>query len=171
MSLKSKILCWILALLSLPALAAPRGHLELASSTHLAARASDSTDITLPGYLFKMLGAGANDDPAAQQVLTRLDSIRIRSYTFDTDHAYTDEDVAPLRRQLLAEHWSPLVRTRDHQQGEQADVYICMDERSACGLAIVVTAPKEFTVVNLVGQIPLEQVETLSREWRRPHGT
>ncbi len=157
---------WLLAALVLctPALATPLGQLKLPRLSHLSAKAVDHTDISIPGFVFRMMATADDGDEAARQTLAHLRKIEIHSYTFDSDQAYSAGDVEALRQQLQGKEWSPVVHTHDAKDGEHADIYLCFEEKDACGLAILVTAPRELTVVNLVGRVPLEQVEAIGRE-------
>ena len=161
--------------LALTVLAAPvladSGRLDVPSSPALAARASDVTDITLPGSLFGWLGAGESGDAEARRILSHLQAIHIRSYSFDQDHAYGAQDVAAVRHQFGAPQWSAIVNAHDRKEDEHSEVYICLEHETACGLAVLVTSPREFTVVNLVGRVPLEDVKAVTRELHLHSGT
>jgi hypothetical protein len=167
--MKRPFLALALTVLTAPVLA-DGGRLDLPASPQLAARASDSTDITLPGSLFSWLASGESGDPEARKILAHLQAIRIRSYSFDHEHAYDAADVAAVRRQLGAPQWSTIVSAHDRKEDEHSEVYICLQQETACGLAVVVTGPREFTVVNLVGRVPLDEVKAVTRELHLHNG-
>jgi 1-deoxy-D-xylulose 5-phosphate reductoisomerase len=59
------------------------------------------------------------------------------------------------------------VHKRDAQ--EDVDVYVCMeDSGKTCGLAVIATQPREFTVVSIVGSIDIDKLAELEGEFGIP---
>jgi hypothetical protein len=144
---------------------AQTGRLDLPSYSHLAARASDTTNISLSGTLLRFAARFVKDDRDAKQLFAHLDGVQVRSFEFSDDNAYSSSDVERVREQLTGPNWSQVVRTRDRHQGENVDVYVCLSDGKACGLAVIVAAARELTIVNVVGSISLDQLDTISQQW------
>ena len=164
--------------LALPLLAtAEDPQLKLPSFTDLKEHATESVDITLGWMPLHLMGWIMNDgDPESAQVketLKGLTSVHIRSYEFDADYAYPQADIDRLRAQLAAPGWSPLVqvRKRGDQDGhgrENVDIYVALEDKKVKGLVIIACEPREFTIVNIVGTIDLEQIASLRKTFVHP---
>ena len=69
------------------------------------------------------------------------------------------------RRQLQGPEWNALVQVHKRDGQEDTDVYICMeDSGKTCGLAVISTQTREFTVVSIVGAIDIDQLAELEDE-------
>jgi hypothetical protein len=74
-----------------------------------------------------------------------------------------------VRKQLRAPGWSSLVTVHKRgDDGEDVDVYVCMENDKMMGLAIVAAEPREFTIVNIVGSIDLARISQLGGEFGIP---
>ena len=58
---------------------------------------------------------------------------------------------------------------KSKKQGDNAEVYFMGTESNIQGLAIIVTDPKELTVVNIVGPIDIEELSKLSGHMGVPY--
>ena len=156
--------------------AAPDPELKIPNFSHLRGIASDSTDITIDGFLLriakKFAKADHDMDPegaAAMELIQDIKSVRVRNFTFDTDNAYSRADIESVRKQLRAPGWSSLVTVHKRgDDGEDVDVYVCMENDKMMGLAIVAAEPREFTIVNIVGSIDLARISQLGGEFGIP---
>ena len=162
----------ILIALSLAALASAataaeplRGQLQIPEFAALADKASESVNVTLDSQL---LGMGcrflSSEDPEqadVKKLCTSLSGIYVRSYTFDSDFAYPKADVEGVRRQLSGPGWSRIVEAKSNKEGTNVDVFVLLDNGKAMGLGIIASEPREFTIVNIVGNIDLEQLHSL----------
>jgi hypothetical protein len=144
-----------------------RGQLRLPEFSALADKASEVVNVTLDSQL---LGLGcrflSTEDPEEAQVkklCTALRGIYVRHFTFDKDFAYPKADIDTVRRQLSAPGWSQMVNVRSNKEKANVDVYVLIDGDKAQGLSIIASQPREFTIVNIVGTIDLEQLHDLSR--------
>lgn len=154
------------------ATAAPAALLKLPQFEALAARASESVDVSLDSSLLG-LAAGFLDpsnpeDADAKELLAGLKGIYVRNYTFDQDMVYPAAEVEALRRQLAAPAWQQLVRVRSEKEHSSVDIFMSVDQGKANGLAIIVTEPREFTVVNIVGSIDLQKLRRLEGKFGVP---
>jgi hypothetical protein len=159
-------------LLARVAAAAPPGPLKLPEFDSLAGKAVQTVDITLDAALLNLasgfLDSKNPEDAATKDVIRGLRGVYVRSYTFDKDFAYPEADVERVRKQLLAPGWQKLVVTRDSHAHSNVDIYICLDQGRACGLAIIASEPREFTIVNIVGAVDLARLHALEGKFGIP---
>ena len=166
------------ACVTLPLLATAQDpQLRIPSFPDLKERATESVDLDLGWVPLHLLGWLANDgDPDSAQVretIRGLKSVQIRSYQFSADYAYPQADVDRLRAQLSAPGWSQLVqvRKRGDDQGrgrENVDIYVALEDKKVKGLVIIACEPREFTIVNIIGTIDLDQIASLRKTFVPP---
>jgi hypothetical protein len=163
--MRTRILAAGTAALMLPLLACSQSaELRLPLFPDLKEHATESVDITLgalPLHLAAWLMDDHDSDSAEiKKTLKAVKSVQIRSYKFDTDYACSQADLGPLHAQLAQPGWTRLVEAhkRDH---EDVDVYVALDNHVVKGLAIIACEPREFTIVNIVGTIDIDQVARL----------
>lgn len=139
--------------------------LELPSFSHLQSKATEVVDITLGAWPLalasKLMRADDVDDAEVKKLLSGIKSIAIRSYEFDSDFAYSREDVDAVRDQLAAPGWTQLAQVRKRNRAQEVDVYVALDSDQAKGFAIVASEPRKFTIVNIIGSIDLDQIAKL----------
>jgi hypothetical protein len=162
------------------ALALPAGvanadpELNIPNFSHLRHKAVDSVDMTIDGFLLRIASKFAradSSDPeaaAAADLLQGLKSVRVRNFTFDTDGAYSQADVDSVRKQLSAPGWSPLVQVHKRDSQEHVDVYLSMEGEKITGLAVIASEPREFTIVNIVGNIDIDNIARLGGQFDIP---
>lgn len=166
-------LCLAALLLAAPAFAQqPRGMLRLPEFPTLADKASESVVVTLDGALLGMasrfLDANNPEEASAKKLVSSLTGIYVRSYTFDTDFAYPKADIEGVRRQLSGPGWSRMVEAHSKKENTDVDVFMLVDNGKAMGLAIIASEPREFTIVNIVGSIDLEQLHEIEGKFGVP---
>jgi hypothetical protein len=158
-------LCFAALVLASPALAQDKGELRLPEFASLANKASDYVNVTLGPQMLGIAASFLNsDDPeeaAAKKIVTSLTGIYVRKYTFDKDYAYPQSDIDGVRRQLGTPGWSRMVEAKSNKENTKVDVFVLIDGGKAKGLAIIASEPREFTIVNIVGSIDLEQLHDL----------
>ncbi len=157
-----------LALFTTPLLASARdSQLELPSFRHLQGKAVECVDITIGSWPLRFAAAlidnDSEEDLVTKELLRGLRSIRVRSYTFDSDNRYSKRDIEEVRRQLQGPQWSPLAQMRSSDDHSNVDIYISMDGDEPNGLAIVATEPREFTIVNIVGRVDPKNLDRLGK--------
>jgi len=152
--------------------AASNPRLALPEFTALAQKATQAVTITLDPALLSLAGRfldGSNpQDAAAKEVIKGLQGIYVRSYTFDEDSAYRQEDIDAVRKQLAAPGWNRLVETRSRKTHANVDIYIMVENNQAIGLAVIASEPRQFTIVNIVGAIDLEKLHKLEGQFGVP---
>jgi hypothetical protein len=171
--MKFRVVLFLTALaLSAPAFAQLKGQLRLPQFAALSKAASESVDVTLDSQL---LGIGCRfldgSDPEqvdAKKLCTSLSGIYVRSYKFDKDFAYPKVDVEGVRQQLSGPGWSRIVGAKSSREQSDVDVYVLIDKGKAMGLGIIASEPREFTIVNIVGNIDLEQLHELEGKFHIP---
>jgi hypothetical protein len=159
------------ALLGQAALAAPPAALKLPSFDALAAKATESVNVTLDSAALGLAASFLSDDPedaAARELIRGLKGIYVRSYTFDTDFAYPIADVDAVRKQLLPPGWQQVLAVRNTKEGSHVDIWLSVDQGLANGLAIIASEPREFTIVNIVGSIDLKKLHRLEGKFGIP---
>ena len=159
-------------ILSGPAWAAPKGQLQIPEFAALAEKANESVTVTLDANLLGMAARFlSNADPEqakAKKLVSSLTGIYVRNYSFDSDYAYPRGDIEGVRRQLNAPGWSRIVGVVSKKENSNVEVFILVDGEKAQGLAIIASEPREFTIVNIVGNIDLEQLHDLEGNFGVP---
>jgi hypothetical protein len=160
-------------ILALPMLALSQGApLKVPAFTHLQHQATEVVDVTIGSLPLGIASLFMDEaDPESAQmkaVLKDLKSIQVRSYKFDSDAEYSKSDVDTVRTQLAGQGWSQLVQTRNRKEGEDVDVFVSLDKDKVTGFAVVVTEPREFTIVNVVGSVDLQQLAQLQKRFNLP---
>ena len=159
-------------LLAGPASAESKGRLNLPEFAALADKASETVTVTFDA---KMLGFAAGwlssenpEEAAAKKLVSSLTGVYVRHYTFDTDYVYPKADIEGVRRQLNAPGWSRIVEAHSRKENTNVDVFVLIDGEKAQGLAIIASEPREFTIVNIVGNIDLAQLHDLEGNFGVP---
>jgi hypothetical protein len=142
--------------------------LRLDGLTALEARATKVVDVTLDESLIRMAAGvigkhadeGKGDERKIKEFLSGLRGIYVRSYEFENEGAYSQNEVDAIRSQLRAPGWSRIAGVRSKKEGENAEVYVLTQGGKMAGLAVLAANPKELTVVNIVGTF---DIETLSQ--------
>jgi hypothetical protein len=139
---------------------------------HLAAKASDSVDISLNGstlqFAAKFLDANDADEAKVKKLIAGIDGIFIRSFEFKKDGEWSPADLESVRSQLKSPDWSRVVGFKSESDG-QAEVYVRTDSKQkVTGVTIVVAEAREFTVVNLAGAIDMDSLADLSGHFGMP---
>jgi hypothetical protein len=138
----------------------------------LAARASESTDVSLDGALLqlgaKFLSDDDKDQAKVKKLVGGLKGIYIRTFEFKKPGEYSAADVESFRAPLHPPDWQRIVGTHSNEEGETVEVYIKNDNKGIGGLAIIATEPKELTLVNIVGAIDLDSLSDLGKHFNFP---
>lgn len=163
------------AALVLPAAAADAGpKLRIPDFSNLRAKAVNSEDITLDGLLLWLAKkvapdeTGDADGDAALSILRDIKSLRVRTFEFANEGEYSREDVESVRKQLKGPGWSALVQVREREPRSDVDVYINTDGDKILGLAVIASEPREFTIVNIVGNIDIDKFSRLEGQFGIP---
>jgi hypothetical protein len=138
----------------------------------LAAKASEVVDVSLDGPLLQLASRFLSDkdpDEAHVKSLVRgLKGVYVKSFEFEDRDQYKPSDVEELRTQLKAPGWSRIVTARSKRNGDNSEIYLKTEGGQISGLAIIVTDPKELTIVNIVGAIRPEDIRDLGGHFGIP---
>jgi len=152
--------------------ALPKGQLLLPEFAALADKASESVTVSLEpsllGMACRFLSADDPEEAQAKKLCTSLRGIYVRHYTFEKDYAYPKAEIDRVRRQLSAPGWNRIVEARSKKENTDVDVFVLIEGEKAQGLSIIASEPREFTIVNIVGSIDLEQLHQLEGQFGVP---
>jgi hypothetical protein len=140
--------------------------IQLGDLERLAGKAAEVVDVTLDGTLLKLAArflSNTDADREVKNLVEGLQGIYVKSFEFDKEGEYSDQDVEALRKQLKSPKWSRIVGVTSKRGGDNAEVYVMTDSGSGkvLGMSILCAEPKELTVVNIVGSIDLDKVAEL----------
>ena len=129
--------------------------------------AAETVNVTLDANMLRMAGKFLpKDDPDAakvRKIVAGLKGIYVRSYSFKEEHAYKSDDLNWLRDQMKMPGWSRIVGVKNNKDGENAEVYVHTEgDQKVGGLTVFATSPKELTVVQILGEIDLDDLNSLS---------
>jgi hypothetical protein len=166
------------ALLSLPAVSlAASPHLDIPNFNHLRAKANDSVNITIGGPLLRFASRMAannidedadEEEKAALGILQEVTQVQVRNFSFDEDDAYSMADVDSVRKQLDAPCWNHLVQQHKREPREDTDVFMCLEDGKIKGIAVISSEPREFTIVNVIGNIDIDKLSKLEGQFGIP---
>jgi hypothetical protein len=163
---------WLAVASAKVAAAAPPGALQLPNFDGIAHKAMQTVDISLDTSLLGMaasfMDSSKPDDAAVKEIIAGLKGVYVRSYTFNGDFQYPEADVDSVRKQLSAPGWQRLVAVHNSPDHSNVDIYICMIQGRASGLAIIASHPREFTIVNIVGSVDLQKLHQLQGKFGIP---
>ena len=131
----------------------------------LEAKASEVVNVQLDGALLQLasrfLSEKDPDEAHVKRLVGNLKGVYVKSFEFDSRDQYKESDVEELRVQLRSPAWSRVVGTRSKRDGENSEIYLKTEAGQIAGLAIIVTAPRELTIVSIVGNIRPEDIRDL----------
>jgi Domain of unknown function (DUF4252) len=143
-----------------------------ASLDRLAAKATEVVDVTMDSNLLQLAGRFLSDknadDAQVKKLIGGLKGIYVRSFEFEKAGEYQESDVEPLRAQLHTPAWSRIVGVRSQKAGDNSEVFVKTENGKIGGLAILVTAPKQLTVVSIEGTIDPDQLNELGGHFGIP---
>ena len=161
--------------LALPMTGSAAGpELRIPDFSHLSSKARDSVDITLDGFLLRIaqkFAAADHGDNEELAILRDIKSVRVRNFEFDSEDAYSKEDVEAVRKQLTGPGWSPLAQVHRRESREHVDVFLNMSGDKILGLAVIASEPRSFTIVNVVGNIDVDKLAKIEGEFGIPRVT
>ena len=156
----------LLAAAVLPACAQADGaDLDIPSFASLQSKATETVNVRLGGLALRFashfLDSNDPDQAQAREILSQLHSVQVRSFEFDSDGAYSQADVEAVRKQLVSPKWTPIVQVREGHDGDNVDIFMCIENEKPVGFTIISSEPRELTIVNVSGPIDLERLKEL----------
>lgn len=162
-----RFIIFFIFLLPAAALHAQRIQIDIPAS--LAAKASESVDVTLDGALLriaaKFLGSDG-DERVARNMIENLEGIYVKSYEFDEDGVY-DRTILDKIRAQIGPTWKRLVQVKSRDR-ENTEIYADMRGEKVAGVLVLCAEPRELTIVNLVGPVDLEKLGSLEGHFGIP---
>ena len=138
----------------------------------LAAKASQVVDVSLDGPMLRLAGRFlSNNDPdeaKVKSIVAGLKGIYVRSFEFEKEGEYSPSELDEIRHQLRGPGWSRIVVVMSKKGGDNAEIYMKLDDNHIGGLVILCADPKELTVVNIVGNISLDDLSELGGHFGIP---
>jgi hypothetical protein len=150
---------------------AAKPEVRMPDFSHLKAKAVETVDVDVGGILLsiarRFTREEADTDPAIR-LLHDIESVKVRSFTFDSDDAYTKADLDSVRNQLRGPEWSAIATIHKRHPREDVDVFICVEDGKTCGITVIAAEPRELTFVNIVGDIDIDRLAELEGEFGIP---
>jgi hypothetical protein len=131
--------------------------LELKFDT-LAAKATEKAELDLDGGLLKL---AARHGLSSGDFLGDLKEIHVRHYEFDKAGSYSDQDLAPLRKQVSeSAGWSRIMNVKE--KDENTEIFV-LTQGGKIGSCVIVSADAhELSVVYIMGTLTLAQMKGLA---------
>ena len=143
-----------------------------ASLDKLEAKASEVVNVSLDGALLQLasrfLSEKDPDEAHVKRLVGGLKGVYVKSFEFEDRDQYKESDVEEVRAQLKTPGWARIVSARSKRNGDNSDIYLKTDGGQITGLAIIVTDPRELTIVNIVGSIHPEDIRDLGGHFGIP---
>jgi Domain of unknown function (DUF4252) len=146
--------------------------LQLGNLDKLSDKAARITDVSLDGsmleFAVKIMENADDGDPEVAQVksiVKGLKGIYIKSFEFDEASQYSKADVEAIRSQLTSPRWSKIVQSIDKRNSERDEIYLLKNGEHVAGVVILVAEARELTVVNIVGDVPIDKIAALERHF------
>lgn len=138
--------------------------IQMSSLDHLAAKASQTVDVSIDERLIRIAAKVLSDNDAEEKdvkkLLIGLKGVYVKHFEFESDGQFVAADVESIRTQLRAPGWSRMVGVNSKKEGN-FEVYLLMNAEQIGGLAVLHTDQRELTVVNIVGPVDLEKLAKL----------
>jgi hypothetical protein len=164
------VLVIILALAVAVPASAQRINLDLPGLAGLADRADEVVDVTLDASMLrlaaKFLAGNDPDEREVRDLISGLQGIYVRSYEFSKDGEY-DRSLLDQVKSQLGPSWKPLVTVRSKTK-ENVNIMADLRGDRIHGLVIIAAEPREFTLVNIVGNIDIDRLSKLEGEFGIP---
>lgn len=146
--------------------------LQLGNLDKLSEKAARVTDVTLDGSLLdfavKLIEKADSDDPDVNQIksiIKNLKGIYVKSFEFDEASQYSKADVEAIRAQLTSPRWTKIVQSVDKRHNEHDEIYLLKIGERIEGVAILVAEARELTIVNIVGEVPVDKIAALEHHF------
>lgn len=132
-------------------------------------RADEIVDVTLDAQMIRLAAkflGNDDDEREIKQMLNGLSGIYVRSYSFTKEGEY-DKGMGTRLMSQLGANWRPLVTVRSKTK-ENVNIMADVRGDKINGLVIISAEPREFTVVNIVGDIDIDRLSKLEGEFGIP---
>jgi hypothetical protein len=144
------------------------GKLNLSFLDRLAERATEKQEVTIDESMLQRFGLGLVSQSAnvavAKKVLSQLKGVFVRNFEFDSDKAYSMDDINAIRKQLSAPGWMKIVSNEEKGKDggfELQEIHLFQPGGKLGGIVIISAEPRELSVVNIVGPIDFSDLGVL----------
>jgi hypothetical protein len=163
----SALLALLLFCAAPPMTRAQDARLRLDHLDRLAARATESVEISMNDvqvqFLRKLVSLGESERSKLKGLLSKLKGVYVRGYEFARDGEYSDSDIEEIRAQLRSPGWERIVEVRSRNKSDE--VFFMPRNDEIAGFAAVSTAPRKVCVINIVGPMDMDEMTLLDREF------
>jgi len=166
-TIRSSALLALLLFCAAPATPAQDARLQINHLDKLAARATESVEITMNDvqvqFLRKLVSLSRSDQSRIKGLLSKLKGVYVRGFEFAQDGEYSDADIEEIRAQLRAPGWRRIVEVRNRNSGDE--VFFMPRNDEIAGFAAISTEPRKVCVINIVGPMDMDEMALLEREF------
>jgi len=163
-NIRTPLIALLLVISSALIAKAQDSRLQLGTLDHLAAKASETVDVSLDERLMRLAAKVFSDkdvdEKEIKKLIEGLKGIYVKSFEFDADGQYAPADVESIRSQLRGPGWSRLVNVMSKKEGT-LEVYMLFNGEQIGGMAVLALENRELTVVNIVGPVDLDKLAKL----------
>jgi hypothetical protein len=143
------------------------------SLDRFAAKATDTVDINLEGSLLKLAAMFLSDDKPDEARIRRLvaglSGIHVKTFEFAKDGEYAASDLDSIRGQWKSGGWSRIVSTSSKGDDETSEIFLRIGGKDQLGgLAILSASRREFSVIQILGSIKIEDLKDLAGNFGIP---
>ena len=107
--------------------------LKINNLEKLSSKAAEVVDVTLDESMLKLASkflAAERDEAEARELIKDLKGVYVKSFEFDKEGEYSQEDVEAIRSQLTAPGWTKVVGVRSKHDGDVAEVYLMTESNT-----------------------------------------
>lgn len=159
-------LSFLVLLLSSPTHAFEQGQIDFADlSTHYG---EPKVEINLSASLMKIVGSFAdNGDPELANVLSKLESIKVRVYSLNGELDKANSTIDRVSRELKTDKWETLVTVNNNEDNQKVRIFSKSTGDVIDGVVVMVVSPEkeggEAVFINIVGEIDPEQIGKVAK--------
>lgn len=159
-------LSFLTLLLSTPAYAFEQASIDFSDlSTHYG---EPKVEINLSANLMRIVGSFAdNGDPELANVLSKLESIKVRVYSLNGELDEANSTIDRVSRELRDNKWETLVTVNDNEENQKVRVFSKSTGDVIDGVVVMVVSPEkeggEAVFINIVGEIDPEQIGKVAK--------
>ena len=169
--IKTPLIAFLLIVATAFVARAQDSRLQMSSLDHLAAKASQTVDVSIDERLIraaeKLFSINNENEKEIKKILVGLKGVYVKSFEFETEGQFGAADVEAIRAQLRGPGWSRLVGVKSRKEGN-FEVHLLMNGEQVGGLVVLHTDVKELTVVNIVGPVDLQKLAQLDGHFGIP---
>lgn len=120
-------------------------------------------EINLSASLMRIVGKFAdNEDPEIGDILSKLDSIKVRVYNLNGELEKANTTVDRVSRNLKTDEWETLVTVNNNEDNQKVRVFSKSTNNVIDGVVVMVVSPEkdggEAVFINIVGEIDPEKI-------------